>query len=286
MSHPVRVHEVVVQGIPVAFESHGSGTPIVLIHGWQGDHRYMSADLEPVFAEAPGWRRISIDLPGHGRTPAPPWLAGQAQVVSILIEALAAVVGEPFAVAGNSYGGYLTLGLVRAIPERLLGAALLVPDLPAEDGSRDTPSHVTLVEAPAGVFDDLAEDERWIPGRLVEQSRRAVDAIRADDMPGIRAADQAFLDRLEADYQLPAELRTARAAFGRPSLILTGRQDAAVGYEAAWRLRDEFPRATVATLDLAGHWLGRVERPDAFRALVRDWLDRIRIDATCGTAEN
>jgi pimeloyl-ACP methyl ester carboxylesterase len=243
--------------MPVAFERRGAGIPIVLIHGWQGDHRYMAADIEPVLAHEPGWQRIYVDLPGHGRTPAPSWLRGQAQVVSVLVEALEAVVpGERFAVAGNSYGGYLTLGLVRAIPERLLGAALLVPDLPAEDGSRETPPHVTLVE----------------------QSERAVAAIRADDMPAIRAAYRPFLDRLEADYQLPAELRRAGAAFTRPSLILTGRQDAAAGYEAAWRLRDEFPRATLATLDLAGHWLGRVERPDAFRALVRDWLERIRVD--------
>jgi pimeloyl-ACP methyl ester carboxylesterase len=265
--------------MPVAFERRGAGIPIVLIHGWQGDHRYMAADIEPVLAHEPGWQRIYVDLPGHGRTPAPSWLRGQAQVVSVLVEALEAVVpAERFAVAGNSYGGYLTLGLVRAIPERLLGAALFVPDLPAEDGSRETPPHVTLVEAPMAVFDDLAEDERWIPDRLVEQSERAVAAIRADDMPAIRAAYRPFLDRLEADYQLPAELRRAGAAFTRPSLILTGRQDAAAGYEAAWRLRDEFPRATLATLDLAGHWLGRVERPDAFRALVRDWLERIRVD--------
>jgi len=271
----------VVQGIPVAFERRGSGTPIVLIHGWQGDHRYMSADLEPVFGPESGWRRMYVDLPGHGQTSAPLWLEGQPQVISILIDALEAIVaGEPFAVAGNSYGGYLTLGLVRAIPERLLGAALLVPDLPAADGSRDTPPHVTLVEAPTATFDDLADDERWIPDRLVQQSRRAVSEIREHDMPAIRIADQPFLERLEADYQLPAELQTARAAFPRPSLIVTGRQDATVGYEAAWRLRDEFPRATIATLDLAGHWLGRVERPHAFRALVRDWLERIQMDAT------
>jgi pimeloyl-ACP methyl ester carboxylesterase len=275
------MEEVVVQGIPVAFERRGSGTPIVLIHGWQGDHRYMSADLEPVFGPESGWRRMYVDLPGHGQTSAPLWLEGQPQVISILIDALEAIVaGEPFAVAGNSYGGYLTLGLVRAIPERLLGAALLVPDLPAADGSRDTPPHVTLVEAPTATFDDLADDERWIPDRLVQQSRRAVSEIREHDMPAIRIADQPFLERLEADYQLPAELQTARAAFPRPSLIVTGRQDATVGYEAAWRLRDEFPRATIATLDLAGHWLGRVERPHAFRALVRDWLERIQMDAT------
>lgn len=273
---------VMVQGVRVAFERRGGGRPVALIHGWQGDHRYMAADLEPVLAEAGDWQRIYLDLPGHGQTAAPLWLGTQAQVLSILAEALEAITdGRPFAVAGNSYGGYLTLGLVRSIPDRLLGAALLVPDLPATDGSRDTPPHVTLVEHPEA-FDDLAEDETWIPDRLVEQSRRAVLEIREHDMPSIRAADQAFLARLESNYLLPDALHTARAPFHQPSLVLTGRQDATVGYEAAWQLRDEFPRATIATLDLAGHWLGRVERPRLFHALIHDWLDRIRTGADGG----
>jgi len=94
----------------------------------------------------------------------------------------------------------------------------------------------------------------------------------------MRIADQAFLERLGADYQLPGELLRPGLPFDRPSLILTGRQDALAGYEAAWSLLPEFPRATFAALDLAGHWLGRVERPAPFHALLADWIDRMAID--------
>ena len=276
------MRSVDVQGIPVACVERGDGVPLLLIHGWQGDHRYMEADLEPVFGADGRWRRIYLDLPGHGETPAPDDLGTQRQVVSILRGFIDAVLGdEPFAVAGNSYGGYLTLGIVRAMPERLLGAALLVPDLPAADGSRDTPAHRTIVSAP-GAFHDLAEDEAWIPKRLVDQSREAVLEIREHDMPSIRLADQRFLARLEEHYLLPSPLADAGPPFDRPSVLLTGRQDATVGYRAAFGLLEEFPRATYAALDLAGHWLGRVERPDAFRALVRDWLDRVVIDMGAG----
>lgn len=269
------MQSVSVQGVPLAYERRGAGVPVVVIHGWLGDHRYMAADLEPVFAQTDGWERLYVNLPGHGRTPAPDWLVTQAQVVSLLTEAVLQVTaGRRFALIGSSYGGYLALGLVRAIPEHLLGAALLVPDLPDGDGRRDTPEHQTIVEAP-GAFSDLADDEGWVPGRLVEQSRRAVLEIREHEMPAMREADHDFLERLEADYQLPAELASAERPFPHPSLIVTGRQDATVGYEQAWRLRDEFPRATLATLDMAGHWLGRIERPAPFTALILDWLDRM-----------
>jgi len=154
---------------------------------------------------------------------------------------------------------------------------MLVPYLPNAEGNSDVPEHVTLVAAP-DVFDDLDPDEEWIPGRMVEQSRRAVELIRRDDMPSIRAADQTFLRRYEVEPQQPELLAAPAAPFPGASLILTGRQDATVGFTAAYNLLDEFPRATFATLDLAGHWLGRVERPEPFHALVRDWFDRMQLD--------
>ncbi|HEV8154163.1 MAG TPA: hypothetical protein VGP67_01435 [Gaiellales bacterium] len=53
-----------------------TGRPVMLIHGWQGDHRYMQADVDAVFEAAGGWRRLYLDLPGHGQTRAPmPWPA-------------------------------------------------------------------------------------------------------------------------------------------------------------------------------------------------------------------
>lgn len=266
---------VEVEGIPIEIEIRGEGRPIVLIHGWSADRRYMLADLEPVLSAVPGWRRIYLDLPGHGRTPAPAWLATQDQMLAIVSELIDVVVPDGrFAVAGNSYGGFLALALVRTMPDRLDGVALLVPDVPAADGSRDLPRPVTI-HADPGLHADLDDDEAWIPGALPVQTRRMLEEIRAHDMPAYRRADTAFLDRLAASYLPTGKAARTGAAFDRPSLILAGRQDARVGYRGAMRLAEEFPRATVAVLDLAGHHLGRVERPTLFAALIRDWLGRI-----------
>jgi pimeloyl-ACP methyl ester carboxylesterase len=264
-----------VQGIPIEVEIRGEGRPILLVHGWSADRRYMIADLEPVFTEATGWQRVYFDLPGHGATPAPDWLGHQDQVLAILRGLIDIVLpsGE-FAVAGNSYGGLLTLALVRSIPDRLCGAALLVPDLPDADGKRDLPEPRTI-HADPGVFHDLAADEEWIPGALPVHERRMLDEIRAHDMPAYRVADWSFLSRLEANYLPTGGELLPGAPFEQPSLILAGREDARVGYSRALALADEFPRATLAVIDLGGHHLGRIERPTLFRALVRDWLERL-----------
>jgi pimeloyl-ACP methyl ester carboxylesterase len=269
------VERVDIQGIPVAYETRGEGAPILLIHGWSADHRYMVADLEPVFETRPGWRRTYLDLPGHGETPAPERLGTQAQMLSILHGFIDARMPDGrFAAAGNSYGGYLTLGLARTIPDRLRGMALLAPDVPAPDGTRDLPEPVTLMPDPS-IFTDLEPDEEWIPEALVVHDPRMLAEIRAHDMPAYRSCDRGFLERLERNYVFEGSAGRRGPAFEGPSLIITGRQDARVGYRGAWSLLDEFPRATYAVVDLAGHHLGRIERPELFGAMVADWLDRV-----------
>jgi pimeloyl-ACP methyl ester carboxylesterase len=266
---------VEVQGIPIAYEVRGEGRPILLVHGWSADRGYMLADLEPIFGEHAGWRRIYLDLPGHGETPAPAWLSTEDQLLTILRDFIDAVVpdGTP-AIAGSSYGGRLAVGLVRLMPERLAGVALLVPAISAPDGSLDPVDVCVLVED-LSAFEDLAPDEEWMPDTLVVHERWMVDELRAHDMPAYRRADYEFLSRLEANMQATGVAGRPGPPFVRPSLILTGRQDSTVGYRPAWSLLEEFPRATCAVLDMAGHQLGRLERPGLFRALVGDWLDRM-----------
>jgi pimeloyl-ACP methyl ester carboxylesterase len=266
-----------VDGIKLEIRRRGVGRPLLVIHGWSADHRYMMADLEPNFDESSTWQRMYFDLPGHGTTIAPDWLNNQTQMFEILTKLIEQVIGDQkFCVIGNSYGGYLSLGLVRKMPHRLLGAALLVPDLPDDLNNRQTTDALTIVED-MSLFSNLQSDEQWIPAGLVEHSQYALDQIRAHDMPGYRASDDDLLERLNKNYLLPVEVRHASEPFVQPSLIALGHQDATVGYERQLQLLSEFPRATMAVVDMAGHYLGRVERPKVFNALVRDWIERVEI---------
>ena len=264
-----------VDGIEFEVRRRGMGRPLLVIHGWSADHRYMMADLEPNFDESSIWQRMYFDLPGHGTMTAPLWLNNQTQMFEIVTKFIEQVIGDQkFGVIGNSYGGYLSLGLVRKMPHRLLGAALLVPDLPDDFNNRQTTDALTIVED-MSLFGNLQSDEQWIPGGLVEHSQYALDEIRAHDMPGYRASDDDLLERLNKNYLLPVEVRHASEPFVQPSLIALGHQDATVGYERQLQLLPEFPRATVAVVDMAGHYLGRVERPKVFNSLVRDWIERV-----------
>jgi pimeloyl-ACP methyl ester carboxylesterase len=92
-----------VRGIPVLYEEIGEGRPVLVVHGFSLEHRVVIANYEPVFANRSGYRRIYLDMPGHGRTPAPDWLETEDQVLEVLTEFVEAVApGERLVLIGQS----------------------------------------------------------------------------------------------------------------------------------------------------------------------------------------
>ena len=111
-----------VKDVPIYYEIHGSGTPVVMIHGWSVDHRLMKGCMEPIFAalETP-WQRVYFDLPGMGKTKGPDWITGTDQMLAAVLEFIDGILPAPqhFLVAGESYGGYLARGVLKAREPRV-----------------------------------------------------------------------------------------------------------------------------------------------------------------------
>ena len=94
------------------------------MHGFGMDRSVMAAAMEPVLGLRPGLRRIYVDLPGHGESPAgPPDSAGVADAVSAFISG--PLGGGPVLLAGWSYGGYIAAALARRRPASVSGLLLI-----------------------------------------------------------------------------------------------------------------------------------------------------------------
>ena len=267
--------ECEVRGIPVYYEDMGTGRPVLMLHGWPSDHHLMTYHMEPLFARRPGWRRLYPDLPGMGKTPGADWIANQDDMLSVVLEFLDAVApGERVVVVGSSYGGFLARGVLHERMGRVDGLMLWAPSVSPRDGARHLPPPQTLVrdaEIPAV----LEPDETFWSRIAVVQTAETLAAFRAAVKPGFAAADRAFLERLEdGGFSYSFAVDELPAPFPAPTLILTGRQDSLVGYQDAWRLLDNYPRATFVALDRAGHGLA-AEQKTLFQALVGEWLDRV-----------
>jgi pimeloyl-ACP methyl ester carboxylesterase len=249
--------------VTVHHVEHGSGVPLVALHGVGVDHREIEAAVEAVVPA--GYRRIYPDLPGMGRTTAE-GLNGNADVVRRLCDVLDHLAAGPVLLLGHSYGAYLARGVAARRPDAVRGLALLCP---AAERSRNVPEH-QVVRQDADAHDELEPDQRaGFDEYFVVRTRATARRYRDHVLPGTTTVDQAALERIFSAW----EVDVGSATFAAPTLIVAGRRDSFVGYADAVDLIEQYPGATVAVVDGAGHALVH-ERPDLLAALLADWLAR------------
>lgn len=268
--------------ITVYYESFGEGRRILMLHGWSLDHRHMVADMEPLFQHRQGWKRIYLDLPGHGRTPAKDWITNQDKMLEVVLDFIDHLLpGQRFVVAGASAGAYLARGVAYHRSARMDGLLLTVPLIVAEDARRTVPPHVVVAEDPAFVS-ELGSDEVEQLTLAVVRNREVLHSIQASFAPPDQPGDPAFLARIRENpenYDFSFDVDAIPEPFPAPALIVAGRQDALVGYRDAWEIIENHPRGTFVVLDRAGHLLG-VEQQKLFHVLAGEWLDRVLEYAT------
>jgi pimeloyl-ACP methyl ester carboxylesterase len=249
--------------IDLRYVEHGSGTPLVVLHGAGVDHREPEACFDPILDGHGGLRRIYPDLPGMGQTRAPASIRSADDVLSILLGLVDEVAGDgPVLVAGHSAGAYYAQAVAARRPAQVAGLALVCPLLPE---TRDVPAHRVIIGN-----GDVGDDD--FRSYFVVHTQEMLDRYQQYVAPGAAMADHEAMERIGERWQLtdpPADL----SAYPGPTLLVAGLLDSTVGYAATADLHDHYPTATLAILDAAGHALPH-EQPALLGALVVEWLDR------------
>jgi pimeloyl-ACP methyl ester carboxylesterase len=246
----------------VHYVEHGTGRPVLVLHGAGVDHREAEACFELVLDGVAGLRRIYPDLPGMGRTIAPETLRSADDVLDTLLSFTDEVIGETaHLLIGHSAGGYYAQAMAASRPAHVAGLALICPLLP---GLRDVPEH-RVVAGSGEIGDDVFRSY------FVIQTPEMLDRYERYVAPGVALVDQAALERIGERWTLTPE---HAPAYPGPAVVVAGRLDSTVGYAAATDLIDHYPRASLAVVDDAGHALPH-EQPDLLRALLGEWLARV-----------
>ena len=266
----------------VFYEIIGTGKPVLMVHGMGVDHRALKGCMEPVFqsrADGDGWMRIYFDLPGMGKTPSAAWIESSDEMAHFVSMFMNAVLpGNPFAIVGYSYGGYLARAIVHERPKDVEGMLLIGPLTVPDDDQRDiTPG------PPLWKDDDTLEtfdhEDRQLLDLFVtwqdkKNCRRFLKELGAGFGTGDAEAQGRIRGRKDA-YAFSFDVDHPPTPFTKPSLILLGRQDRLVGYRDAFRLVELYPRASFAILDTAGHAM-QIDQAALFIALVDEWLGRLK----------
>jgi 3-oxoadipate enol-lactonase len=242
-------------------EESGTGTAVVLIHGFSFD---LSMWDPQVAALARRYRVIRYDLRGFGRSGAP---ATGRDHVADLLTLLDALSIDRAQLAGLSLGANIALATAAFQPDRVRSLVLASPGLPGHRWTTPRPpDEAAQVARREGIE---AGKRYWLSHEIFRST---------GDYPAARDRLTAMVGRFPG-YQwgdgpasaplppLTEHLRTLRT----PTLILNGALDVPGYREIANVLHAEIPAAQHHELPGAGHLLN-LERPAEFNARLLRFL--------------
>lgn len=271
--------ECVLDKIKVHYEICGEGRAILMLHGWPVDHHFMMRMFEPIYQDLDGWKRIYLDLPGMGKTSGAEWIKTHDDMLEVVLDFIDHVIMDNnFYIVGESYGAYLARGILQKKSASINGLMMTVPAIYANRARWTLPEHKIIYEN-LEFYEELKTKnlEEFIV-YVTDQNDQCLENLRSVAIPSILMADHEFLNDIDFNNEFTFEIDELDPKFSKPTLIIVGRQDAVVGYRDAWHVMENYPRATFAVLDYAGHAIGFGERDTIFMALVNDWIDRLERD--------
>lgn len=258
-----------INGIQIAYELRGGGTPIVMIHGAQGDQTMFSG-MAAAFANR--FQVLTFDQRGSGLSEKPE----MDYSIAMLADDTAALMDHVgFAAAhviGVSMGGTVAQELAIRHPRKVLSVVLGCTTAGGPNAVRLSDSGL----ASAYSTRPMSAEER---GRALAEA--AFTRGYLDKHPEVvagmiearrnRPLDPAALGRrMNAIRDFDAYDRLAQIK--SPTLVITGKDDALVPWENSRILADRIAGAQLVILQPAGHcfWL---EQPEQSAEAIQNFID-------------
>lgn len=259
--------QIQVNNFSMAYSDQGSGTPVVLLHGYPLNRHIFDPQLEALSQQA---RVLTPDLRGHGDSQAvadPYSMDLLAQDVAALLDQLQ--ITEPVILGGLSMGGYITFAFYRLFPERVKGLILTATraaaDTPTAREARQQAAQNARRQGVAAIA------EAMLPKLLAPSSREQrpelVNAVRdimlSTSLEGVLGDLAVMAARPNSTSTLPT--------IQVPTLVVHGAQDSLIPLAEAQAMQQAIPNAHLEVILEAGH-LPTLETPEAFNQVVRQFL--------------
>lgn len=278
----------VAEGVALNAAVGGSGSPLVLLHGFPQTHlmwRHVAADL------AADHTVICPDLRGYGDSDKPADADGNAyakRTMAADVVALARALGhERFALAGHDRGALVAIRAGLDHPEAVTHLASLdvLPTLDMWEVMRGASAavgfHLYLMAQPPGLPEQLigASPDAFF-GHFLDIWTRDPEAIPAEVRAAYLRASREAVTSIVADYRASAGIdvehdeadRAAGRRLAMPVSVLQQDWGAALGYDAAavWRAWAPDLRHSTVT---CGHFMAE-EAPAEVVGALRDLMVR------------
>jgi pimeloyl-[acyl-carrier protein] methyl ester esterase len=229
-------------------ESQGSGTPLLLIHGW-GMHGGMWGQVAAQLATS--YRVHCIDLPGHGASaPSMPY------DLDTLVQRISGQFDEPLTVCGWSLGGQVALRWAQLHPAQVEKLVLVAttPCFVQQENWSCAMAEETLQDFAASLLQNHVQTlRRFLALQLrgSENERELLLELRArlfvNGEPDV-AALHGGLEILRG-----TDMRHRLSQIAQPTLVIAGERDTLTPLSASEYMAQVLPNARLAVIQGAAH---------------------------------
>jgi pimeloyl-ACP methyl ester carboxylesterase len=250
-------------GTTISYVDEGQGKPVVLVHGFLGDHHYWDHVVAPL---AKQYLVIAIDLPGHGESS----LSDQTTTIEDYADEIASFLKqlqlEKVSLIGHSLGGYIVMAFAEKYADLLDRFALIhstaLPDTEEAKAGRVAGMEKIREE---GLYDFVNNliPKLFAPANLAEHEQIAREIGHKTSINGALAA-------LESMRNRPDRVSVLEKS-NVPVLILAGGEDGVVPSKRAFISNGKHIKQVL--LSEVGH-MAMYEAPERLVDELRQFMDR------------
>ena len=234
-------------------ETMGSGTPVVLLHGW-GMHAGVFSPLSAHLMQT--YRAVAVDLPGHGESAAFEQFAELERLADYTVKQLLPVLESGAVVLGWSLGGLLAQAMAIAYPQYISKLVLIcsTPRFVLADDWR----YGLRPEVLEAFADDLRKDDASTLSRFLSLQFFG----SADQKVRLREARKLLLARPRAQSSalaqglsllMRSDLRSRLGEISCPALVINAEHDTLVPAAAGQYLAEQVADGRCVIIRGAGH---------------------------------
>jgi Predicted hydrolases or acyltransferases (alpha/beta hydrolase superfamily) len=236
------MEKVNVNGIQLAYDRRGKGTPLVLLHGYPLDH-HLWDDVLPLLEDT--FDVIVPDLRGFGESTiadSSPTMDDYASDIAGLLDYLGI---QKTAIVGHSMGGYVALAFARLYPGRVRGLGLVSSQVLADPPDRKEGRYKSATDvAENGIASVVATMTPKFTADEKLQSFARASMARQQPAAYIGAL-KAMAERIDSTPLL--------SSLKVPVVIIHGDSDALIPVDRAREVKVALPQAHLVEISGTGH---------------------------------
>lgn len=261
-------------GVKLYFEETGSGTPIVFVHEFAGDHRSWEPQVR-FFSRY--YRCIAFSARGYppSDVPGDPNAYSQQNARDDVIAVMDHLGLGKAHIVGLSMGGFATVHVGITYPQRALSLVIAGSGYGSEPTQKarfrsEAEAVAQNIERHGGKY--LAQQYALGPARVQLQNKDPRAWREFADQLARHSAQGSALTMRGVQAQRPSlwELKESIAKIDAPTLVLTGDEDEPC-LEASLFLKRQIMTSALVVLPRTGHTLN-IEEPDAFNRALSEFF--------------